>query len=72
MIKESRGHHLNTHKEIETVLVQNFQSIAEEPLLERSQFIRDFTKHIPMLVTREDNYNLNRPVNEEEVSEVIK
>eukprot|EP00253_Pinus_taeda_P004744 PITA_04744 len=39
---------------------------------DRSQFISDFTKHIPKLVTREDNYNLNRPVNEEEVSEVIK
>ena len=29
-------------------------------------------KYIPKLVTREDNHNLNRPVSEEEVSEVIK
>ena len=72
MIKDSRGQLLNTHKDIKAVLVQHFQSIAEEPILDRSQFIRDFTKHIPKLVTREDNYNLNRPVNEEEVSEVIK
>ena len=71
-IKDSRGQLLNTHKVIEDVLVQHFESIAEEPLLDRSLFIRDFTKHIPKLVTREENYNLNRPMNEEEISEVIK
>jgi len=54
------------------VLVQHFQGIAEEPLLDRSQFINDFTKHIPKLVTREDNYNLNKLVSEEEVKKVIK
>eukprot|EP00253_Pinus_taeda_P035979 PITA_35979 len=63
---------LNTHKQIESALVQHFQSIAEEPLIDISQFINNFTKYIPKLVTREDNYNLNRPVTEEEVSEVIK
>ena len=71
-IKDSQGNQLNTHKEIEVALVQHFQGMAEEPLLERSQFINDFTKKILKLVTREDNYNLNKPVNEEEVSEVIK
>eukprot|EP00253_Pinus_taeda_P033434 PITA_33434 len=63
---------ISTHKEVEAALVQHFQVIAEEPLIDRTQFINDFTKHIPKLVTREDNYNINRPVNEEEVSEVIK
>eukprot|EP00253_Pinus_taeda_P032552 PITA_32552 len=72
IIKDSRGNHLNNHKEIEDVLVQHFQGIAEEPVLYRSQFISDFTKHITKLVTRKDKYNLNRPVNEEEVNEVIK
>lgn len=71
-IQDSWGNQLNTHKEIEVVLVQNFQGITKEPLVDRSQFISDFTNHIPKLVTREDNYNLNRSVNEEEVSEVIK
>jgi len=71
-IKDSQGNQLKTHKEIEVALNQHFQGIAEEPPLQISQFINDFTKHIPKLVTREGNYNLNRPVNEEEVSEVIK
>lgn len=37
----------------------------------RTLAIRKFTKHIPNLVSTEDNYNLNRPVSEEEVKEVI-
>eukprot|EP00253_Pinus_taeda_P017824 PITA_17824 len=71
-VEDTQGKQLNTHKEIEFSLVQHFQGIAEEPLIDRSQFINDFTKHIPKLVTREENYNLNKPVNEKEVSEVIK
>eukprot|EP00253_Pinus_taeda_P019985 PITA_19985 len=71
-IKDTQGKQLNTHQELEDALVQHFQSIAEEPPMDRAQFINDFTKHIPKLVMREDNFNLNRQVNEEEVSEVIK
>jgi len=56
---------------MESLLVQHFLSIAEEPLEDRSRFINHFTQHIPQLVTREDNHNLNRLVLEEEVSEVI-
>lgn len=57
---------------MEYVLVQHFNNIAEETIANRSQFTKSFTQHIPKLVTREDNYNLNRPVTEEEVNEVIK
>ena len=56
---------------MELVLVQHFFNIAEEPLEDRSRFIDHFTQYIPKVVTREDNHNLNRPVSEEEVSEVI-
>eukprot|EP00253_Pinus_taeda_P004033 PITA_04033 len=62
---------LVSHKEMESILVQHFLSIAKEPLLDRPQFINNFTKYIPKLVTREDNHNLNRPMSEYEVSEVI-
>lgn len=34
-------------------------------------FINKFTRYIPKLVTREENHNLNRPVSEDEVKEVI-
>lgn len=56
---------------MEYVLVQHFLSITEEPLLDRSRFINNFTKYIPKLVTKEDNHNLNKPVSGDEVSEVI-
>ena len=56
---------------MEFVLVQHFLNIAKEPLLDRSQFINKFTRYIPKLVTREENHNLNRPVSEDEVREVI-
>jgi len=71
-LRDTQGKELSTHKEIEWALVQIFQSIANEPLLDRSQFINKFTQYIPKLVTREDNYNHNRPVTKEELNEVIK
>ncbi len=71
-LKDTQGNQLNTHKEREYSLVQHFQTIVDELPIDRSQFINDFTKHIPKLVKREDNYNPNRPVTKEEVSEVIK
>eukprot|EP00253_Pinus_taeda_P008591 PITA_08591 len=39
---------------------------------DREQSIRVISKHIPKLVTREENFNLIRPVSKEEVSEVLK
>lgn len=69
---DPQGTEKNTHEKMEDVLVQQFQSIAEENMAERSHFTKRFTQHIPKLVTKEDNHNLNRPVSEEEVNEVIK
>ena len=69
---DPQGKELSTHKDIESILVRHFQNNAEEPILDRSLFIKGFTQHIPKLVTKEDNYNLNRPVTEEKVNEVIK
>lgn len=54
------------------MLVQHFQEIAEESNSEREQDIKDLIKHIPKLVSREDNFNLDRPVTEEEINEVLK
>lgn len=54
------------------MLVRKFNDIAKEPNSDRKQSIVDLTRHIPRLVSREDYFNLNRPVTEEEVSEVRK
>lgn len=71
-LMDTLGKELKTHKEMESVLLQHFKSIAMETLANRSHSIKNFTQNIPKLVTREDNYNLNRTVTEEEVKEVIK
>jgi len=70
-LKDSQGREIVSHKDMESVVVQNFLSIAEEPMEDRSRFINHFTQYIPQLVTREDNHNLNRLASEEDVSEVI-
>ena len=53
------------------MLVKHFRGIAQENILDRDPFIKDLINHISKLVSREDNCNLNRPVTEKEVSEVL-
>lgn len=50
-----QGIEQDTHKEMETLLVQHFQSIVKETMAGISQFTKRFTQHIPKLITREDN-----------------
>jgi len=71
-IKGEDGQIHQSHEEIKAVLVRHFRGIAQENFLIREPFIKDLTKHIPKLVSKEDNCNLNRPITENEVSEVLK
>eukprot|EP00253_Pinus_taeda_P023689 PITA_23689 len=71
-IKDEGGQLLNTHEEIEEVLFQHFRGIVKETISNREPFIKDLTRHIPRPVSREDNFNLNKPTTEEEISEVLK
>eukprot|EP00253_Pinus_taeda_P031662 PITA_31662 len=71
-IKDEGGQLLNSHEDIEVVPVQHFRGIAKETILGREHFIKDLTRHIPILASKEDNFNLNRLVTKEEISEVLK
>eukprot|EP00253_Pinus_taeda_P013673 PITA_13673 len=71
-IKDEGGQLLSSHEDIEVVLVQHFRGIAKENILDREHFIKVLTRHIPRLVSREDNFKLNRPVTKEEISDVLK
>ena len=71
-IKDENGQIHQAHEEIEAVLVKNFRNIAKEKFSGREPFIKNLIKHIPKLVSREDNGNLNRPITEKEISEVLK
>ena len=71
-IKDENEKLQNTHKNIEAMLVQYFQNITRENNPDRDQSIKEITRHIPKLVSREENFNLKRPVTEEEFSKVLK
>eukprot|EP00253_Pinus_taeda_P026347 PITA_26347 len=57
-----------THKNIEAVMVQHFRGITKENNLDKDQHIKEIIKNIPRMVSREDKFNLNKPVTEAEVS----
>lgn len=71
-IKDEDGKIHQFHEKIDAVLVKHFRDISKEKFSRREPFIKDLIKHIPKLVSREDNCNLNRPVTEKQVSEVLK
>jgi len=71
-IKNERREIQTTHKDIEAVLVQHFRNITRENTPDRDKPMRGIIGHIPKLVSREDNFNLNIPVEEEEVRQVLK
>jgi len=53
-----------THKDIEAVMVQHFKGITNENNQDRDHYIKEIIKNIPRMVSREDNFNLNKPVTE--------
>eukprot|EP00253_Pinus_taeda_P033531 PITA_33531 len=71
-IKDENGRILETHEEINVVLVKHFRDISKENFSEREPFIKNLIKHICKLVSTEENRNLNRPLTEQEISEVLK
>ena len=71
-IKDEGGNLLHSREEIAAVLVQHFCGIAQESFSDKEQSIRVISRHIPKLVSNEDNLNLNSPISEEEISEVLK
>lgn len=71
-IKDKDGKIHTSHGDIDSILVQHFRGITQGINSDREQSIREVTNYIPKLVSREDNFNLNMPVTEEEVSEVLK
>lgn len=42
-LEYSQGIELTSHKEMESVFIQHFLNITEEPLMEGSRFINHFT-----------------------------
>jgi c-di-AMP phosphodiesterase-like protein len=70
-IKDQDGIERESHKEIETTLVNHFHGIAQEPNQDITEAIQRIIHHIPHLVTEEQNNNLNKPIVEEEIDQVL-
>ena len=70
-IKDQDGIKWESHKEIETTLVNHFHGIAQEPNQDRTEAIQRIIHHIPHLVTEEQNNNLKKPIVEEEIDQVL-
>lgn len=71
-IKNEDGNLLTSHENIEAMLVQHFRRITQDNNLDREQSISDVTRNIPKLVSREHNFNLNKPISKEEVWNFLK
>eukprot|EP00253_Pinus_taeda_P007097 PITA_07097 len=71
-LTDQHGIKRNTHEEMEKVLLQHFQKNDEENSEDRYQSMKIFTQYISKLFTREHNFNLNKPVIEEEIEEAVK
>eukprot|EP00253_Pinus_taeda_P014499 PITA_14499 len=63
-----KGELQTSHKNIEGVLVQYFIGITNENNSDGDQHIKEIIKNIPRMVSKEDNFNLNKPVTEAKVS----
>jgi hypothetical protein len=70
-IKDRDGIERESHKEIETTLVNHFHGITQEPNQDRTKAIQRIIQHTPHLVTEEQNNNLNKPIVKEEIDQVL-
>jgi hypothetical protein len=70
-IKDQDGIERESHQEIEISLVLHFHAIDQEPHQDRLEAIQKITKHIPRLVTEEQNIFLNKTISTEEVDQAL-
>jgi len=65
------GETLHSHADLETNLVEYFQDLLTEPNPDRHEAINKITRHVPSLVTQEQNPALLRPFTIEEVDQAL-
>jgi hypothetical protein len=70
-IRDQDGIERESHQDIENTLVKHFQGIAKEPNRDRTTTIQRITRHIPKLVTEDQNISLCKPIAKEEIDQVV-
>jgi len=71
-LKNDQGDILQNHQGISTLLTTHFNSIAQEPEVNRTDAIAELIKSIPKTITNEKNLALTREISLEEVEEAMK
>jgi hypothetical protein len=70
-IRDQDGIERDSHKDIETTLVNHFHEIAQKPNQYRIEAIQRIIHHIPFLVTEEQNNHMNKPIMKEEIDQAL-
>eukprot|EP00253_Pinus_taeda_P019748 PITA_19748 len=71
-LKNNAGEILKNHNDISALLSDHFKSIAQEPLINREERIKELTTSIPKTITSYQNWVLCREISLEEVEEAIR
>jgi len=61
-IQNQEGAKVEKHEEIEEELLNHFQQVHHEPMIDRQQAIRKITSNVPKLITEEHNELLMSPI----------
>jgi hypothetical protein len=65
------GDLIYSHRDMEKTLIGHFQNLLTEPRADRHEAIAKVTRHVPSLVTPEQNASLLRPITIEEVDQAL-
>eukprot|EP00253_Pinus_taeda_P007377 PITA_07377 len=71
-LKNNAGEILKNHNDIAALLSDHFNSIAQEPPVNREEAIKELTTAIPKSITSYQNWALCREISMEEVEEAIR
>jgi hypothetical protein len=71
-LEDAQGNHIMDHASIEDELVNYYKDLLSEPIRDKTQAIRKITRHIPSLITKEQNESLMRSITQEEVDQAVK
>jgi len=71
-LEDSQGNPVREHSKIKAELINYYQDLLTETKEDRTTTIQRVTRHIPSLVTFEQNTALTRSITQEEVDQAIK
>jgi hypothetical protein len=71
-LEDGQGNIVREHSKIEAELINFYRDLLTETQEDRTEAIQRITRHIPTLVTPEQNAALTRPITQEEVDQAVR